>query len=246
MRLAICLSFSLCALACSARAGESAPQPIKLTMEWNLSLDAQGHVVHLDALPNRTADQIPQVRERLNLSIPNWKFSPGTANGKPAPTDTVLAVAVALLPQGGDAYRIRVEDARTGGRIVKAVAPHYPLDAVRNYTSGMVVMHVSYDSDGNVQSAELESGAPRISGALVKASAAAMKQWRFQPERVDGHGVAGTTIVPVCFGLSPSGMPPPAMNCQWTAPGHTAISEGQSLALEPAARLLTEIAGHTL
>jgi TonB family protein len=245
MRLAICLSFSLCALACNAQAGESAPQPIKLTMEWNLSLDAQGHVAHLDALPNRTAEEIPQVRERLNLSIPNWKFSAGTVDGKAAPTDTVLSVAVALLPQGAGLYRIRVEDARTGGRVSKAVAPHYPFDAVVNHIVGMVVMHVSYDADGNVTSATLEPGAPRVSGSLVKATVEAMKQWKFQPERVDGHGVAGTTIAPACFALSDVGRPP-VMNCHWTSPGHIAIGQGQSLALEPAARLLTDIAGSTL
>jgi Gram-negative bacterial TonB protein C-terminal len=246
MRLAICLGFSLCALACHAQAGETAAQTIKLTMEWNLSLDAQGNVVHLDALASRAADQVPQVRERLNLAIPNWKFSPGTVNGKGAATDTVLSVAVALLPQGGDAYRIRVEDARTGGRISKAVAPHYPFDAVHNHTMGMVVMHVSYDANGEVTSVAREPRAPKVSDSLVKATAAAMKQWKFQTERVDGHGVAGTTIAPACFSISDVGSRPPAMNCQWTPPGHTAISEGQSLALEPAARLLTEIAGHTL
>ena len=150
-----------------------------------------------------------------------------------------------MLPQGGDTYRIRVDDARTGGHILKTVAPHYPHDAVQDHITGIVVMHVSYDADGNVVSAALEPGAPRVSASLVRAAAAAMKQWQFQPERVDGHGVAGTAVVPACFALSDVGWPPP-MACQWTAPGHAAISEGQSLALEPAARLLTEIAGHTL
>ena len=245
MRLAILMGFSLCALASNVLARESPAQAIKVTMEWNLSLDAQGNVTRLDAL-RRTPDQVPQVRERLNVSIHNWKFRPGTIDGKGAPTDTVLSVAVALLPQGGDTYRIRVEDARTGGHISKAVAPHYPYDAVTSHTTGMVVMHVSYDADGNVVSSALEPGAPRVSASLVKATAAAMKQWQFQPERVDGHGVAGTAVVPTCFSLSDVGWPPPAMNCQWTAPGHAAIGEGQSLALEPAARLLTEIVGSTL
>jgi TonB family protein len=246
MRFAIFLGTALCVLGCNAQAGEAASQAIKLTMEWNLSLDAQGNVAHLEALQSRGADQVPQVRDRLSLAIRDWKFSPGTVNGKAAPTDTVLSVAVALLPQGGDAYRIRVEDARTGGRISKAVAPHYPFDAARNRTTGMVVMHVSYDTEGNVKSAELEPGAPKTADSLVKATAVAMKQWKFQTERVDGHGVAGTTVVPACFSVSDLGTRPPAMNCQWKPPGHAAISEGQALALEPAARLQTEIAGHTL
>jgi protein TonB len=245
MRLAFFMCFSLCAFACNALARESAPQTIRLTMEWNLSLDAQGNITRLDGLQSLKADQVPKVRERLNHAIHSWKFSSGTINGKAAPADTVLSVDIALIPQGSDAYRIRVEDARTGGHISKAVAPHYPHDAVRDHIMGMVVMHVSYDADGNVVSTTLELGAPRVSASLVRAAAAAMKQWQFQPERVDGHGVAGTAVVPTCFTLSDVGWPPP-MNCQWTAPGHTAISEGQSLALEPAARLLTEIAGQTL
>ncbi len=246
MRLAFYVCISLCAFACNALARESAPQTIKLTMEWNLSLDAQGNITRLDALQSLKADQAPKVRERLNLAIHSWKFSSGAINGIAAPADTVLSVDVALIPQGGTSYRIRVEDARTGAHISKAVAPHYPHDAVLDHITGLVVMHVSYDADGNVVSAVLEPGAPRVSASLVRAAAAAIKQWTFQPERVDGHGVAGTSIVPTCFFLSDAGWPPPAMNCQWTAPGHTAISEGQSLALEPAARLLTEIAGHTL
>ena len=40
MRFAIFLGTALCVLGCNAQAGETASQAIKLTMEWNLSLDA--------------------------------------------------------------------------------------------------------------------------------------------------------------------------------------------------------------
>lgn len=247
MRFTIVLGASLFALAASVQATEPASQTIKLTMEWNLSLDTQGNISRLEAVENRHANKLPQVRERLDHAIHDWKFSPATIDGKAAPTDTVLTVAVALLAQGGDAYRIRIDDARTGGRISKAVPPHYPFEAVRNFTTGMVVMHVNYGADGKVNSAVLEQGAPKVSNSLVKATAVAMKEWTFQTERVDGHGVAGTAVVATCFSLSNPGYRLPAMNCQWIPPGRdAAIGDGLVLALEPAARLLTEIAGHTL
>ncbi|MDR3389565.1 MAG: energy transducer TonB [Rudaea sp.] len=247
MRLPILLGLPLLALACGAQAAETTPQPVKLTLEWNLSIDAQGHVTRLDAVENPRASPLPQVREKLDQAIRGWRFTPGTIDGQGEPTNTLLVVAVALLPQGGDAYRIRVDDARTGGRIAKAVPPHYPYEAVHNYTSGMVVVRAEYDASGRVTSATLEQGAPAAPTSLTKAAIDAVRHWTFQPERVGGRGVAGTDVFPVCFSVMPLGAKPPATNCNWTPPGHAiAIGEGQALALGPATQLLTEVAGQTL
>jgi hypothetical protein len=73
-----------------------------------------------------------------------------------------------------------------------------------------------------------------------------VNQWTFQPERVDGHGVAGAQSLPVCFALSAVGSHAPP-SCAWNPPGrHAPVGEGQSVALDPAARLVNDVAGHAL
>jgi TonB family protein len=224
-------------------------EPIRLGLAWNLSLDAQGHVTQMTAIPNNRSDRVPQIRERVEQEIRTWPFISGTVDGRSAPTDTFLSVTIALLPKDENSYRIVFDDVRTGGRVGKLTPPHYPASAVHERQTGMVVMRVDYDADGKTVSATLDPNSPKASKILVNASIDAVKSWTFQPERVDGHGVPGTQVLPVCYWLSsmPVRERDPGPMCAWNPPGrHAAIGEGDSLALNPAARLANDVTGHAL
>jgi TonB family protein len=251
MRLPVPVSLSILALAFAGaiQAAEKPAEPIKLELSWNLSLDAQGHVTQLMAVPNKRADRVPQVRERLEQEIRSWPFVSGTVDGHPAPTETSLSILISLLPNDENSYRIVFDDARTGGRVAKFTFPHYPASAVRERKTGMVVLRVDYDANGKAVSAAPDPSSPQNAKALVQASVEAAKLWTFQPERVDGHGVPGTQVLPVCYALLD--MPPRAGQmeaaCRWNPPGkHAAISQGDSLAINPVAHLANDIVGHAL
>jgi len=102
-------------------------------------------------------------------------------------------------------------------------------------------------ADGKVRSAAVDPASPASAQRLVDASLEAVRQWTFQPERVAGHGVPGTQSLPVCFSLSLVGSHAAIPPCEWNAPGkHAPIGEGESVALNPAARLVNDVAGHAL
>jgi TonB family protein len=239
------LVIALFAPAC-APGGES-DAPIRLTLAWTLVLDAQGHVERMTAIPDQRADRVPQIRARLEQEIRGWDFVSGTVDGRSAATETVLSATVTLQPAAADSFRVVFDDVRTGGRIAKAVPPKYPLASVKQHETGMVVLRVDYDADGKVRSARVDPDSPTVAQRLIDASLAAVNQWTFQPERVGGHGVAGTQSLPVCFALSPVGSRRPVPPCAWNPPGrHAPVGEGQSVALHPAARLVNDVAGHAL
>lgn len=243
-------SIVVLALTCTAHAADNAADPIKLTFAWNLSLDAQGHVAQLTAVANKRTDQVPQVRERLEQTIRSWAFVSGTVDGRHAPTDTRLSVSISLLPNDENSYRITFDEVRTGGSILKAAAPHYPASAVRNRKSGMVVLRVEYDANGKTASAVVDPSSPPADRALIDASIDVVKKsWTFQPELVDGHGVPGTQVLPICYAIfeMPVHSSDPAQGCHWNPPGnHGVIGQGDSLAVNPVARLARDVAGHAL
>jgi len=246
MRSSILGLVCLLAIGPAAAAGDSSGEPIQLTLTWNISLDAQGHVERIAAMPNPRADRVPQIRERLEQEIRGWAFVSGTVDGRPAATETVLSATVTLQPAAADSFRVVFNDVRTGGRIAKAVPPKYPHASVQHHETGMVVLRVDYDANGTVRSAAVDPDSPGAAQRLIDASLAAVNQWTFQPERVDGHGVPGTQSLPVCFALSPVGSHA-APACEWTPRGkHAPIGEGESIALNPAARLANDVAGHAL
>jgi len=61
-----------------------------------------------------------------------------------------------------------------------------------------VVLDIHIGQDGTVQDAKLVSGEP----LLVDAAMAAVKQWRFQPQLVDGTPAEMQTRITLNFRLS--------------------------------------------
>lgn len=238
--------FCVAVIAASGSAGaKDAAEPFHLSVSWRTEIDAEGRVAQLTALPNARVEKIPGIRAQLEAAVRTWRFVPATLNGHPAPTETTLAVRF-TFEQDGASYRVVVDDAHTGGRIGKGVPPHYPRSAVMANKTGLVLLRVDYDADGKVVSSKLDADSPKVDDRLVAAALENMGRWTFEPERVDGHGVPGTQIIPVCFRLSPLGGAPPP-DCEWTPPGsRLAIGEGDSLAVNPVAHLATDAAAHAL
>jgi TonB family protein len=213
---------------------------------WIVSIDTEGHVAKVEPV-----DQ-PQeaIRAPLEAAIRKWQFVPGTVNGQPVPTETMLNVDVTLVPVSGEKYALRIDDARTGGGVkssgMHGEYPKYPSDAVRHHRQGLVVLKVDYDANGRVIAAKRRDDAPAVAEEFEVAAARAIKSWRFTPEVIGGRALAGSAIVPICFELVGMGKDIERANCNWVPPGVKSLQEGGVVALDPAARLKTDIVGHTL
>ncbi|MGN6518814.1 MAG: hypothetical protein ACTHK2_05235 [Dokdonella sp.] len=77
---------------------------------------------------------------------------------------------------------------------------------------------------------------------LVEAALSSVKYWTFSPEVVDGHPIAGKAAIPVCFWLE--GMNPP--DCEWKNPRTGAKGSSDAIALDPVARLDSDVIGSVL
>ena len=226
---------------------ETNSDPIDLAVSWDLSLDANGHVVSLQPVPNVRADRVPQIREQLEHAIHEWRFVPGSANGHPAATQTRLFVDISVLPNGGDTFRIRVNHARTGGWLTHITPPKYPKSAITSHHQGKVIVRMQYDGDGKVAAADLNDSSADIDPALVQAAIDNARQWTFKPEIVDGHGVSGSVLTPYCFTLQTARSRKPSDKCKWSTSGkHDDLAEGETFALNPAVKLETDVEGKFL
>jgi hypothetical protein len=223
-------------------------RPLHLAHEWKISLDAEGKVVAL----TDDGSLKPALRDPLERAIHNWIFDPGHVAGRPAPTETGLTVDISVVPAAGGNYAVRVDDARTGGSISpragdRNAMPRFPADAVRPNLAVIVVVKADYDENGRVVSVESQSsqgiGATR---SLEAATVAAVKKWIVSPERVDGHGIASSVMVPVCYTVSRTTRIPD-FDCSWKPPGsNSKIDNGSAFALESVARLRSDVIGHAL
>lgn len=237
---------TLTLFAAGAAAAEEA-KPIQVELTWRIALDAQGHVTRIDAARKQPVDKLPQIRTRLEQEIRGWQFGTGTVNGQPAPTETGLQVTATLLPKDKDSLEIRIDHAGTGVSLAHVVPPHYPPNAVMKHETGQVVLRIGYDAAGKVTSAELDPSAPKAPLSLVKASITAAQAWTFQPETVGGHAITGYAITPFCYTLARLGSSHTEGKCDWKRPDTAeSVGEGQALAVNPSARLQTDVSGRAL
>ena len=237
--------------ATGALAAPKAPEALATTVQWKMSLDAQGHVTGLD-LQTKTMGAL---RERLEPVIRAWEFDPGTINGEPAATETMLSVQISLLPsEDGESISIRFDDVRTGGYVSGNITPprFTSSEAKKLQRSGgfaRLIFEVSYDKAGKLETVVVLPSSTVEKGNLVKDAENALRKWTYEPERVAGVGVPGKLVVPICYymGLSERDAERQGKNCNWKKPGSEAtVGQGQSLALDSSVSLKTDVIGRTL
>lgn len=85
----------------------------------------------------------------------------------------------------------------SSNRLVHQVEPEYPKDAKARRIQGPVVLEVQVLSDGSVGNIGIVEGNPLLADAAVRA----VRQWRYQPNLVDGHPVESQTRIRINFTL---------------------------------------------
>lgn len=244
------LSVSMLA-ASAAIAAPKAPEVLGTTVQWKMSLDSQGHVAALSP-KSGTMDAI---RVKLEPVVRDWEFIPGTINGEPAATETMLSVQISLLPlPNGESFAIRFDDVRTGGYVGKnSKPPRFSRSAaqtvLRDGGFARLVFEVSYDKAGTAQAVVVQPGSTEIGGRLIGDAEKALREWVYEPKRVAGVGVPGKLIVPICYtvGFSRREAEKAGKSCLWALPGSKAtVGEGESLALDSIVTMKSDVINKTL
>jgi protein TonB len=81
------------------------------------------------------------------------------------------------------------------GQLAHRVEPVYPRIAILTHQEGQVQLHAIIAKDGSIRSLEVMSGRPLLASAAMDA----VKQWRYQPYKLNGEPVEVETFITVNF-----------------------------------------------
>lgn len=252
MRRFVLSTVFLLASICAYALAEAPPGERRATLHWRMSLAPDGHITALVA----KGSGIEVLRPKLEQVIRTWEFAPGSVEGRAAATETMLSVQVALTPSPDKrAYTVTIKDARTGGGIGTYEPSKFSARAVRklmgrsNTLVRQIVVEVSYDPAGKVTNVAVAESSPVSDGPLLEGMDKALRQSRFEPERVGGVGIAGRVLMPSCIVIT-NGLSKAielTRDCSWSLPGSEArVEQGESLALESSVQLKTKVVGSLL
>jgi TonB family protein len=88
-------------------------------------------------------------------------------------------------------YRLQLPDGVEPGRLLYKVRPIYPESARARRPNPIVSLRAVVDTEGQVTSAQVLSGDPVLAAAALKA----VRQWRYEPYRVNGRRVEVETQI---------------------------------------------------
>jgi protein TonB len=109
-----------------------------------------------------------------------------------------LALGAGTLLWAADATISISDESKQALKLVRMVRPQYPPEAKQAGIEGTVLLHVKVATDGTVKDIVVKEGEPK----LVEATVEAVRQWEYEPVRVDGKAIEASTDVTVNFKLS--------------------------------------------
>lgn len=107
-----------------------------------------------------------------------------------------LACLIASAALADDAPKAAGSDVPVPKR-TKLILPEYPPEAQAQGVRGIVILEIVIDTEGNVVAADVVRSIPGLDQAAV----AAVRQWEYEPTRVDGKAVSVRLTVPITFAL---------------------------------------------
>jgi TonB family protein len=164
----------------------------------------EGDSLHVDISPTgefigSLKQAVHEVDEHLSFNLhlngndgSEWSLhifykTPTQASDKPA----------AIAGAQGKVTRIRVGGNVQSLQAMSAPKPVYPPQAKMAGIEGKVRLNVIVNKDGTVQSVEVASGDPALSGVAAEA----VRQWLYKPTLLNGQPVEVSTVVDVNFTL---------------------------------------------
>lgn len=119
----------------------------------------------------------------------------GVASGVADGTSSGSSVEAAAPAEASGPFRVGDGIARP--RKIKDVKPVYPQPAMASQAMGTVLIEATIGADGKVHNARVL----RSVAALDQAALDAVRQWEYEPSRLNGVAVAVTMVIVVTFSL---------------------------------------------
>ena len=113
--------------------------------------------------------------------------------GGGAKLEPEVTLSLVAGPQGESP--VRVGSTLRSPKKTHDVAPVYPEAARQAGISGVVVVELTVGADGSVTAAKVLRSVPALDDAALDA----VKQWRYQPELLNGKAVPFVVTAPVTF-----------------------------------------------
>lgn len=230
------MSRLICILACFLLVTAAHAEQIK-SLSAKLSLDSGGRVSALEFNDPVTSSIEPALRERVF----SWAFAPVLVDGEPRAATLNLGITLGF-EEHGDKVLVRIVDASTSLRVLKAGPPRYPKRDLRYQTSGIVVLKLLVAEDGRVlEASAVDATNERFEKAALKAAV----NWIYEPLLVEGTPARGEIYIPVRFsaGTSRRSLPLPDLS---EYIGVTLNAEAGAMVAEQGGQLLTENVAATL
>lgn len=134
-----------------------------------------------------------------------WRYQPFMNCGEPMVGESIEEVRYSLAGSEGTvsvsrpALTIRVSSGVAARNIANKVNPKYPEDAKRAHIEGAVVLRVTINKAGEPSELTQVSGPTELGPAAIEA----VRQWRYQPYKLNGEPVEVETTVQINFTLVP-------------------------------------------
>lgn len=146
-------------------------------------------------------ERFKAMEQTLHVIAAKWRFQPVLQAGQPAAVHTTLWLRLHLdrNPAGATA---RLEYVSNGSNAQRMMQPRFPSDALREGSSGIVLLEVSHDAEGRVTNVRVDSSLAsrqRDRKAFEVAAMQAAGAWVLKPQRINGVGMPGRVKVPVWF-----------------------------------------------
>jgi len=231
------------------------PAPVQFTGSAWVDVDVAGkaHVVEMEKLTKlgdvpKLAPIADGINGRLKEAIESWQFVPAMRDGAAVTTRTHVRIILEASGDGAGGMAVRIRSASTGPGVRSIDRMALQVAATRAQVEGLVRLRLAYDGNGNVLHAEVvgsneywrgKFAGPADKGLRKEALDTAVRAWHLSPEVVDGVPIAGTGIVTIVFCLS--------TGCATTPlPGDGSPDPQQFAAIDPAAKLSSNVAGTSL
>jgi TonB family protein len=149
----------------------------------------------------------PRPAETVVLSARSSKIPRARDNSVPA--SDAPAISLGNVPASGSLLylaspfpqpprpRVLTQSELEPVKVIKKVPPVYPLVAKQRRLSGSVVVQGTVDKNGRISDLQLISGSPLFRSAAFEA----LKQWVFQPARLNGQAIEQSTTIRLVFGV---------------------------------------------
>ena len=163
------------------------------TAYFDVSLDEEGQVTA--AVP---ASEIhPALLQPLRDWVTNLTFEAATVDGKAVPSTTSVRLSYAL-DEVDDGYELQVLEHFNGPRPVRKEEPAYPRNALLTGQEGWVKLGLKLEPSGKVSDVKVLDSS---SWAFEKVAVRAARNWRFQPNTVDGKPIPAELVQVIEFKL---------------------------------------------